>query len=62
MKEIERHEQTEEIRRQEIWKLRLRNVCLRNACMDKEAEVKTGINYEEMEQIMLQNQLLKSEP
>jgi len=60
MKEIERHEQTEEIRRQEIWRLRLRNVCLRNACMDKEAEVKTGINYEEMEQIMLQNQLLKN--
>jgi len=60
MKEIERHEQVENIRRQEILKLRLRNIFLRNALAEKEAEVKTGINYEEMEQMLMQNQLLQN--
>ena len=57
--ELESHEHAEEFRRGEIIKLRFRNIYLRNALNEKEAEVKQGINYEEMEQMLLQNQLLQ---
>ena len=56
---MESHEHAEEFRRREIVKLRFRNIFLRNALNEKEAEVKHGINYEEMEQMLLQNQLLQ---
>ena len=58
--ELERHEQAEAGRRSEILRLRYKSIFLRNALAEKEAEIKTGINYEEMEQMMLQNQMLQS--
>jgi len=59
LKEVERHEQAEAGPRAEILRLRYKNIFLRNKLAEKEAEIKTGIDYEEMEQSMMQNQTLQ---